>query len=223
QADRPNFAARVLVAEDNAVNQEVATGMLEAMGCTTVSVPNGRAAFQLFARDAFDVVLMDCEMPITDGIEATRRIRAFESRARTMPDGSPARPRTPIIALTAHALNDVREKCVAAGMDDFLVKPFDGRQLAETLSRWLTPAPSPGKCDRQTVREPLRAVEAQDEDFVIDIRVIEGLRALDGRGGPSRLGRAVARFTEIAPSLAAAIHESSAKGDAEALWRAAHS
>ena len=127
------------MAEDNPVNQEVATGMLEAMGCETVSAPNGRAAFQLFSRDVFDVVLMDCEMPITDGIEATVRIREIEAMTRPAPeDGKPVR-RTPIIALTAHALNDVKEKCLAAGMDDFLVKPFDDRQLAETLRRWLEP------------------------------------------------------------------------------------
>ena len=123
RTERLNFGARVLVAEDNPVNQEVATGMLEAMGCQTVSAPNGRAAFQLFSRDVFDVVLMDCEMPITDGIEATKRIREIEAMTRPASEGGMPPRRTPIIALTAHALIDVKEKCLAAGMDDFLVKP----------------------------------------------------------------------------------------------------
>ena len=139
QPERPNFAARVLVAEDNPVNQEVATGILETMGCRVVSAPNGRAAFRLFAEESFDLILMDCEMPIMDGIQATRRIREIEAMAQALPDGSHARQRTPIIALTAHALNEVRDRCLEAGMDDFLVKPFDDRQLAETLLRWLVP------------------------------------------------------------------------------------
>ena len=164
--DRPNFAARVLVAEDNPVNQEVATGMLETMGCRVVSAPNGRAAFRLYAQEKFDAVLMDCEMPIMDGIEATRRIREIEAMAQGLPDGSPGRQRTPIIALTAHALGEVRETCLAAGMDDFLVKPFDDRQLAATLLRWLvpvgthgdvatrTPMPARHRCEQHRSRTP---------------------------------------------------------------------
>jgi two-component system, sensor histidine kinase and response regulator len=224
QAGRPNFAARVLVAEDNPVNQEVATGMLEAMGCRTVSAPNGRTAFRLFAQETFDLILMDCEMPIMDGIEATRRIREVEAMAQALPEGSPTRRRTPIIALTAHALNEVRQKCLASGMDDFLVKPFDDRQLAETLLRWLVPQGAM-QSDQPAADTAVSAaaVETSIRDSVIDMAVIHGLRALDRKGGPSRLGRAVSRFAQIAPTLASTIHEKCAQGDTEALWRAAHS
>ena len=93
-ARRPNFAARVLVAEDNAVNQEVVTGMLEAMGCRIVSAPNGRTAFRLAAQEKFDIILMDCEMPIMDGIEAARDcIREIEAMSEGLhhDDGSPGR------------------------------------------------------------------------------------------------------------------------------------
>jgi two-component system sensor histidine kinase/response regulator len=222
--ERPNFAARVLVAEDNPVNQEVATGMLEAMGCRTVSAPNGRAAFRLFAQETFDAILMDCEMPIMDGIEATRRIRAVEAMAQALPEGSATRRRTPIIALTAHALNEVRQKCLAAGMDDFLVKPFDDRQLAETLLRWLAPQAATVSAN-PTLDAPSLPVaeETLINDGAIDMTVIRGLRALDRKGGPSRLERAVARFAQSAPTLAATIQETCARGDTEALWRAAHS
>jgi two-component system, sensor histidine kinase and response regulator len=228
RADRPNFAARVLVAEDNPVNQEVATGMLEAMGCETVCAPNGRAAFQIFSRDVFDVVLMDCEMPITDGIEATVRIREIEALKRPSLDDGAAARRTPVIALTAHALNDVREKCLAAGMDDFLVKPFDERQLAETLRRWLVPAAlttneAAAKNGAQAPEAPHAVFEPIVEDPIIDRRAIDGLKALDRGGGGSRLERAVSRFVEIAPSLAEAIRRGRDTGDVDALWRAAHS
>jgi CheY-like chemotaxis protein/HPt (histidine-containing phosphotransfer) domain-containing protein len=203
--------------------------MLEAFGCQTVSAPNGRDAVRLAAQETFDVILMDCEMPIIDGIEATRRIREIEAMAPGRPDGDSTRRRTPIIALTAHALNEVREKCLSAGMDGFLVKPFDDRQLAETLQRWVTPLqtiergklqPDPAQPDPAT---PSRSNAASARGGVIDMPVIEGLRALDSKGGTSRVQRAVSRFVDIAPALAATIRETCEAGDAEALWRAAHS
>jgi PAS domain S-box-containing protein len=224
QAERPNFAARILVAEDNAVNQEVATSMLEAMGCRTVTAPNGRSAFRLFAQETFDVILMDCEMPIMDGIEATRRIREIEAMAQALPEGSPTRRRTPIIALTAHALNDVHEKCLAAGMDDFLVKPFDDRQLATTLLRWLVPlgVMESGAPAADAASLPVNEATAI-RSSVIDMAVIDSLRALDRKGAPSRLDRAVSRFVSIAPTLVATIQEKCAQGDTETVWRTAHS
>jgi len=224
QADRTKFTGRVLVAEDNAVNQEVATGMLEEMGCRTVSAPNGRAAFRLIAQEKFDLVLMDCEMPIMDGIEATRRIREIEAMTEALPDGDDTRRRTPIIALTAHALSEVRERCLAAGMDDFLVKPFDDRQLAGILSRWL----APGQHSNVLESDAAAAVSAPAEtpparSGVIDLPVIEGLRTLDRKGGRSRLARAVGCFADIAPPLAATMRDTFKSGDTDALWRAAHS
>jgi CheY-like chemotaxis protein len=212
-----NVSARVLVVEDNAVNQEVATGMLESMGCRTVSAPNGKTAVDLFEREAFDVILMDCEMPVMDGIEASRRIREIETAAAARLGGDPARRKTPIIALTAHALNEVREKCLAAGMDDFLVKPFDNRQLTEMLLGWL------GQDPEREVASGTETTKPADDGDVMDMAVIDGLRSLDRKGSPSKLGRAIFRFEEIAPQLVAAICETCAAADAEALWRAAHS
>jgi CheY-like chemotaxis protein len=135
------FDARVLVVEDNVINQEVATGILENMGCSTVTASNGRSAVRLVAQEHFDLILMDCEMPIMDGFDATRRIREIERIMSGRPDGEGSRPHTPIVALTAHALAEVRERCIEVGMDDFLVKPFDEHQMAEMLGRWLTPRP----------------------------------------------------------------------------------
>jgi signal transduction histidine kinase/DNA-binding response OmpR family regulator len=225
QADHPNFGARILVAEDNPVNQEVAGGVLEMLGCQMVSAANGEIAVSLFAKEKFDLILMDCEMPVMDGIEATRRIREIEAMTQALASGAGSHRRIPIVALTAHALNEVRARCLEAGMNDFLVKPFDDQQLAKTLERWLEK--SGGAAAATSAAHPLAdtAQSSVDEPAVrvIDTAVTDSLRALDRKGRPSRLGRAVTRFVDTAPSLVSSICESHAKGDAEALWRAAHS
>jgi CheY-like chemotaxis protein len=118
---------RVLLVEDSLVNQEVALGMLEVLGVTAEAVDNGLAAVEQAARQTFDVLLMDCQMPGMDGYEATRHIRAAELAA-----GQPAMP---IVALTANALQGDREKCLAAGMTDFVSKPFTLDQLQKALQR----------------------------------------------------------------------------------------
>lgn len=133
----PRFSGRVLLAEDNAINQLVAESALVGLGLDVDTVDNGRAAVDAICRDGkrYDAVLMDCEMPELDGRAATAEIRAFESSAH--------QPRIPIIALTAHAMESDREHCLAVGMDDYLSKPFTGAQLGTTLARWLQPAPIP--------------------------------------------------------------------------------
>jgi PAS domain S-box-containing protein len=225
-SERPDFAARILVAEDNAVNQEVATGILESMGCRVVTAPHGRAAVKLFAQEKFDLILMDCEMPVMDGIEATRRIRQMEAMMQSLPDGGEPGRRAPIVALTAHALSEVRDRCLEAGMDDFLAKPFEERQMAATLMRWLVPR---GMVPPR-VAEVATGAPGPDErliDTVIDPTVINGLRALDRNGSAngraSRLARAVSRFVEIAPPLVSTIRRNCEDDDPEALWKAAHS
>ena len=123
---------RVLLAEDNAVNQNVLSRLLEKLGCSVEIASNGAEAIETFARSPFDLVFMDCQMPETDGLEATARIRRDES------EGS----RTPIIALTGHAMPGDRERFLAAGMDDYLSKPVKGSDLKEALERWLPGTPS---------------------------------------------------------------------------------
>jgi len=122
--------ARILLAEDNPTNQFVALAQLAKLGYKADVVANGAEAVEAIERGRYDLVLMDCEMPIMDGYEATHRIR--QSRY----------PRIPIMALTAHAMSGDRDKCMRAGMSDFLSKPVDLRQLAEVLATWL-PGPDP--------------------------------------------------------------------------------
>jgi CheY-like chemotaxis protein len=128
------FDANVLVAEDNAVNQELALHMLEDLGCRARAVGNGRLALEAFqqadGQDRYDLILMDCHMPEMDGFQATAAIRQSEYT-----DSSSAR--IPIIALTADALEGDREKCLAAGMDDYLSKPYSQKQLQQAIERWL--------------------------------------------------------------------------------------
>ena len=126
---------RVLVVEDNLVNQIVVQAALERAGCQVGMADGGAAGVRAATQDHYDLVLMDCQMPEVDGYEATRQIREWES-------AQPAARRLPIIALTAHAMAGDREKCEAAGMDDYLTKPMSAKELMSVLSRWLTPTGS---------------------------------------------------------------------------------
>jgi len=124
------LSGEVLLVEDNEVNAFIASMTLESLGIKCHHARQGDIAVKWCQERSFDVILMDCEMPVMDGFEAARRIRDIEEQ-------DPARGRTPIVALTAHALSGDRENCLAHGMDEYLTKPFDRHTLAVALSRWL--------------------------------------------------------------------------------------
>jgi CheY-like chemotaxis protein/HPt (histidine-containing phosphotransfer) domain-containing protein len=215
---RMTFSGRVLVVEDNPVNQDVATGILENMGCTVVTAPNGNAALQRVAQESFDLILMDCEMPIMDGFDATKRIREIERVTGGLRGSDLARSRIPIVALTAHALAEVRDRCLEAGMDDFLVKPFDEQQMVDMLGRWLNPRAIATTTDASQPT-PLPAPLGT----AIDLAAVEKIRAIGGSRGSPLLGRIVAQFAATSAPLVATMRERCAAGDTEAVWRAAHS
>ena len=133
----PRLQGRALLAEDNPVNQLVAKLMLEQIGVQVRMVDNGRQALQAVEEEDFDIVLMDCQMPEMDGYEATGRIREAETKR-----GVPAHERLPVIAVTASAVKGDRERCIDAGMDEYLPKPFHQAELHALLSRWLPLAPA---------------------------------------------------------------------------------
>jgi signal transduction histidine kinase/CheY-like chemotaxis protein len=203
------FDARILVVEDNLVNQDVATGILENMGCRVVTASTGTAAVRLTMRESFDLILMDCEMPEMDGFDAARCIREREQGSK----------RTPIVALTAHALADIRRKCLEAGMDDFLTKPFDEHQMGEALHRWIG-----------QLAHPLARVERARQDApvstsmgAIDREVLANISAFQGPNGEILFRRVVSRFAGTAPGLAASLNDQFVAGNGEELWRIAHS
>lgn len=124
------FDVSILVVEDNLTNQIVAEGTLEKMGCKVELASNGREAVSAVKKNQYDLIFMDCQMPIMDGYKATEKIRKTEKDNGT--------ERVPIVALTAHAMKGVRERCFAVGMDDYIAKPFREPELAKILTRWLS-------------------------------------------------------------------------------------
>jgi PAS domain S-box-containing protein len=135
--DDTTLTGRVLLAEDNIVNQKVALGMLKKLGLHAEVAENGQIALEKLASGHYDLVLMDCQMPVLDGFEATREIRA----------GKGGHPCIPIVAMTANAMAGDREKCIAAGMDDYIAKPVKLDTLRKTLDNWLKPADKPTDSD----------------------------------------------------------------------------
>jgi CheY-like chemotaxis protein len=191
---------RVLLAEDNAVNQAVAAGLLRAVGHSVRVVTSGREVLAALADEPFDVVLMDVQMPEMDGFEATAAIRAAEA-------GAPGR-RLPVIALTARALQDEREECRRRGMDDFIAKPIQPRELYQVLSRFapLPTAPLPP------------AAEPPPSQAVLDEA---SFRARCG--GRDDLVRQIARlFLSECPRYLRGLHAALEQADAAALRSAAH-
>jgi CheY-like chemotaxis protein/nitrogen-specific signal transduction histidine kinase len=134
--DDERARARILLAEDNIVNQKVAMRMLDKLGFSAQPVINGEQALRALQASIYDLVLMDVQMPVMDGLETTRRIRANATKN--------ANRDVPILAMTAHAMKGDRERCLEAGMNDYLAKPIDAQKLAEALDRHLAAAPQQG-------------------------------------------------------------------------------
>ncbi|MEM9386034.1 MAG: response regulator [Pseudomonadota bacterium] len=179
------IGARVLLVEDNEVNQAVALGMLAQIGCTAQCANNGREAVEMLEAswDSVDVVLMDCQMPIMDGFSATQALRNIEALESRTP--------LPIIALTANAMEGDREKCAAAGMSDYLSKPFTLNQLREVLLR-----------QRKTPTTEGLPQPALDARATLDTSVLAALSALPVSGAEGTLmERVVKLYAESSPAL----------------------
>jgi two-component system, sensor histidine kinase len=206
QAAVPGSGPLVLLVEDNAVNREVAVGMLENLGYRTETAANGMLAMEAVAEGSYAAVLMDCQMPVMDGLSATTEIRRREAKSGA--------PRVPIIALTANALEGNRERCIGAGMDDFLTKPFTQQQLAQLLARWLPAA------RERAQAEPARvSPDDPPSPSLIDVGVLRDITAL---GRPTLLGSLIELYLQHSPGLIVAIESAMRAGQSAALAEAIH-
>ncbi|MBF0132394.1 MAG: ABC transporter substrate-binding protein [Magnetococcales bacterium] len=229
------FRGHVLLVEDNHVNQEVAVATLESFGCRVTVANDGQEALTILSETAitFDVIFMDLEMPILDGIETTRRFRQWEQRmGRSQP--------VPIIALTAHVLPEVRRKCLVAGMNDYLSKPFRRADVGIILSRWLPKDDGSGPGERVknplsldppgNVASPSELLSQDngdgDEDEanipVLDHVALERILDLDRKGGGDLLVRMVGHYLEQTPKLLKQLEQALESRDSEGVRVAAH-
>jgi CheY-like chemotaxis protein len=241
---------RVLLVEDNPVNQELALAMLLELGVGAVSAWSGEEALVKIAAEHFDAILMDCQMPKLDGYATTRRLREWERRT--------GRDRTPIIAVTANALNGDAARCFEAGMDRYLSKPFTMEQLYLILESCVpdagegtvdagdapppeAPNPVPGKSSRELAHSgdgaaanlpaPSPAPDAPGgqvapvapvEAATLDERTLDRIRDLHRRGGPNLLGKMAELYVSSSRTLLAEARKAYAVRDAARIAQATH-
>jgi len=203
----------ILLVEDNPVNREVATSMLNAMRCRVDVVNNGQQAVEIVRHQQFDLVLMDCEMPVLDGYAATKAIREWEADV-------PDHEHLPIVALTAHVLPEDRKRCLAVGMDDYLSKPFSMAELRGVLARWLpmgdsrTEEDTVGKIEPDTARSVATTT--------ISLKALEAITELDPAHGKALASRVIDVYRENSEQLIDAMADALSQGDLDKIRTTAH-
>jgi len=215
----PPLTGRVLVVEDQPLNREVAIGILSSLGLQVETAHDGRHALDIMQAQQFDIVLMDCEMPVMDGFSATTAVRKREAAGVHMP----------IIALTADATSAGRAACLAAGMDDYLAKPFRREALHAVLCRWLKPPAA--QASTTSIEALVLAAEATaalpplpgaNDEPTLDGPTLNALRALPRSGPKDMLSHIGELYLLDSRNLIVSIEESLGAGNATDLARAAH-
>jgi len=204
---------QLLLVEDNDINQMVAVGILNELGYAVDVAADGVEALALISRNTYQAVLMDCQMPRMDGYEATAEIRRREAIAQKRDLAGEARlpSRLPIIAMTAAAQQEDRDRCLAAGMDDFLTKPIHADTLAAALVRWTTGA-------------PIRPVDSLPRERVSTAEsILDRLDELRDQSAAGLVARLVTSFLERAPGYLSELTDTLGRDDFDAFTRAAHS
>ena len=237
---RPRPPARILLAEDNPVNVEVARAMLGSLGLEVQVARHGAEALAAMRTQVFDAVLMDCQMPVMDGYAATAAIRRLEA-------GRAGSRHVPIIAITANALQGDREACIAAGMDDYLSKPFSREDLRAAVGRWValpaaaalvddapddaatdaaaeapaeeTPAPTRPAARASEPRVPARAPAST----AINERALDAIRALSCDRGAALVHKVVSTWVDDTPQHLAGLNQAIAARDTVSVRKVAHS
>jgi CheY-like chemotaxis protein len=208
---------RILLAEDNTVNQKLALRLLERMGYRADAVANGLEALEALQRQSYDVILMDVQMPDMDGLEASRAIH----------EGWPAEQHPRIVAMTANAMQGDREECLAAGMDDYLTKPIQIKALQEALERiglWARVHRRPTSPLKAVKTAPL-TLEAEKQAELgpaLDPAALAELRRLQGEGEPDIVQELAEAFQFETPPLLETLRQAVAEGQTVQLKRAAH-
>ncbi len=234
------FHGRILLVEDNLVNQEVAMATLELFGCQVTIASNGQQAITAVQETCapFDIIFMDCELPILNGFETTRPLRQWENET--------GRPRTPIIALTAHVLQESRRQCVEVGMDGYLQKPFSQNELGNILNSWIPPAdggideeapagahhgagqehvqpiPSSESSTTDAVKENSVPEDSVSHPPVLDQVALGCILELVRKGNKDILGKMVELYLARTPELLLELGHSLTHGDSEGVRLAAH-
>jgi signal transduction histidine kinase/CheY-like chemotaxis protein/HPt (histidine-containing phosphotransfer) domain-containing protein len=215
---RSHARAHVLLAEDNVVNQRVATKLLEQLGCSVDLAVNGRRAVEALRTNRYDVVVMDCQMPEMDGFEATRAIRAEEGDGR----------HTPIVAMTANAMAGDRERCIEAGMDGYLTKPVRPDELAAAISQWLPTieieATAGGGGDGFSATLPIDGADAATPSgsSPVDRNQLQVLRSVGGPDAGTFIRELVQAFVDEGADEVSQIRAAADTNDPAALLVAAH-
>ncbi|MBK8276558.1 MAG: response regulator [Nitrospira sp.] len=208
------IGGHLLLAEDNPVNREVAVGMLELFGCRVDIAEHGRQAVEAVSKHHYDLVLMDCQMPEMDGFAATAAIRRHE---QSTGDGR----HVPIIALTANAMEGDREKCVAAGMDDYLSKPFSQAGMQATIQRWMEAKPTDALASHPTLSKQSASITST-EIPVIDEAVWENLLAMERAGRSDALHKILSLYLSDSKRLMGVLQAAIQTGNGAALRDGAH-
>ncbi len=207
-SEEQKHGIRILIAEDNVVNQKVALNILNKFGYRADAVANGAEAVESIRMVSYNMVLMDVQMPVMDGFTATREIRNLDAGIRHVP----------IIAMTAHAMKGDRERCLEAGMDDYLSKPIDPQKLLEKIERWAAPV--------EQATQPAGRAEGAKSDALAESpgRVPMDLAEATARamGDRTFLGNILQEFLKRAPDHVASMKVALSQGDAEALKQHAH-
>jgi len=221
-APSPQLGLRVLLVEDNSVNLAVAQRLLQVLGCSVVTATDGQQALQCLHTQRVDLVLMDCQMPVLDGYQATRRWRAHEADTGA--------PRQPIVAMTANAMAGDRERCLQAGMDDYLSKPVNRASLQACLQRWQGDAaalpwpaqPAEARApDMQFAALPTSVMPDSDDSPlpVLDGSVLDELVEVIG----AQTAHIIGVFLDDTPALISQLQDASVAADLDQLRALAHS
>ncbi len=224
EENRPNLpkyqGARILLVEDNLVNQEVARATLLQCGCMVSIASNGHEAIEMLERATYDLVFMDCQMPVMDGFQATEIIRAREGES-SAGVGQPVK-RLPIVALTAHAISGDRDRCLAVGMDDYLSKPFAREDLVAILDRWISIGSPAAAQPRPLIAWPRADDPTEATNRRINRDVLDKIRALEGSGASGLVSRLIELYLQGTPELIEQMKRARAADAFDALRTAAH-